>query len=65
MDQGWFESGPVRPYNRPDVGTSVTNTLGSYNVNVDPGKSITFKDTYDMVNPSEDPDLVSGKFRTG
>ncbi len=60
---GLVESGPVRPYGIPGIGTSVTNTLGSYNVNVDPGKSVTFVDTYDMVNPSEDPDLVSGKFQ--
>lgn len=60
---GVVQSGPVRPYRRTDVGNSVTNTLGSYNVQVDPGKTITFKDTYDMVNPSEDPDLVSGKFQ--
>jgi hypothetical protein len=60
---GIVESGPVRPYGRPDIGRGVTNTLGSYNVDVDPGKTITFKDTYDMVNPGEDPDLVSGKFQ--
>lgn len=60
---GLVQAGPVRPYGRPDVGTAVTNTLGSYNVNVDPGKSVTFKDVYDMVNPGEDPDLVSGKFQ--
>lgn len=60
---GQVQSGPVRPYGRPDIGTSVTNTLGSYNVNVNPGKSINIQDVYDMVNPQEDPDLVSGKFQ--
>lgn len=60
---GLAQSGPVRPYGRPDLGTAVTNTLGAYNVNVDPGKSINIKDVYDMVNPGEDPDLVSGKFQ--
>jgi len=60
---GLVASGPVSPYGRPNIGTSVTNTLGSYNVEVNPGKSITFKDVYDMVNPGEDPDLVSGKFQ--
>lgn len=60
---GQVQSGPVRPYGRPDVGTAVTNTLGSYNVSVDPGKSINIQDVYDMVNPGEDPDLVSGKFQ--
>jgi hypothetical protein len=60
---GLVSSGPVIPYGRPDVGTSVTNTLGSYNVQVNPGQSITFKDTYDMTNPEEDPDLISGKFQ--
>lgn len=60
---GRVQSGSVIPYGRSDVGTAVTNTLGSYNVNVDPGKSINIKDVYDMVNPGEDPDLVSGKFQ--
>lgn len=60
---GIVSSGPVIPYGRPDIGTSVTNTLGSYNVEVKPGTSVTFKDTYDMSNLSEDPDLVSGKFQ--
>jgi len=60
---GIIQSGAVRPYGLPGVGTNVTNTLGSYNVKVNPGKSITFIDTYDMVNPEEDPDLVSGKFQ--
>lgn len=60
---GLVQSGPVRPYGKLNVGTAVTNTLGSYTVDVTPGKSITFKDVYDMVNPAEDPDLVSGKFQ--
>jgi len=60
---GLVSSGPVIPYGRSDVGTNVTNTLGSYNVQVNPGQSITFKDTYDMTNPDEDPDLISGKFQ--
>jgi hypothetical protein len=60
---GVIQSGAVRPYGLPGVGTNVTNTLGSYNVQVNPGKSITFVDTYDMVNLGEDPDLVSGKFQ--
>jgi hypothetical protein len=60
---GVVQTGAVRPYGIPDIGKSVTNTLGSYNVTVDPGKSIRFTDVYDMINPSEDPDLVSGKFQ--
>lgn len=56
-------TGAVNPYgyyrNAPN---SVTNTLGRFNAYVDPvANTVTFKDTYDMVNEAEDPDLVSGK----
>lgn len=54
-------TGQVIPYGQNEP-KSVTNTLGSYGAYVDPEANIvTFKDTYDMLNRSEDPDLVSGK----
>lgn len=54
-------TGSVIPYGM-DISKSVTNTLGSFNAYVDPSaNTVTFKDTYDMVNQSEDLDLVSGK----
>jgi len=63
---GFPESGPVNPYG---IGTasapkSVTNTLGRFNATVDArANTIRIQDKYDMVNESEDPDLVSGKFQ--
>lgn len=58
---GLPSSGQVVPYGQ-DTPKSVTNTLGSYGAYVDPKENlVTFKDTYDMLNSSEDPDLVSGK----
>ena len=55
-------SGAVNPYM---FGTdkAVTQTLGRFNADVKDDGSIRITDTYDMVNESEDPDLVSGSFR--
>jgi len=56
-------TGQVIPYGQ-SVPKSVTNTLGSYGAYVDPEANlVTFRDTYDMINSSEDPDLVSGKIQ--
>lgn len=53
-------SGPVYPYGTAPK--SVTNTLGRFTAEANPGKNtLRFVDTYDMVNTAEDPDLVSGK----
>jgi len=60
---GLPRSGAYRPYQNQSIGKEVTNTLGSFNAEVVPGKSIRFIDQYDMTNPAEDPDLVSGKFQ--
>jgi hypothetical protein len=53
-------SGPTMPYGLKDK--AVTQTLGRYNAEVTP-ETVRVRDTYDMVNESEDPDLVSGKFQ--
>ena len=56
-------SGPVDPYGK-GYGSEVTQTLGRFNARVNPEKtSINIRDTYDMVNEVEDPDLISGKFQ--
>lgn len=56
------QSGAIDPYGTGPK--SVTNTLGRFTAVADPGKNkLTFRDTYDMVNRAEDPDLVSGKFQ--
>lgn len=60
---GLPQTGAYIPYSNRSVGKNVTNTLGSFNAEVTPGRSIRFIDTYDMLNVSEDPDLVSGKFQ--
>jgi hypothetical protein len=57
------QSGPVNPYSTYSP-KSVTNTLGRFTAKADPSKNeLRFLDTYDMVNRSEDPDLVSGKIQ--
>ena len=57
------QSGAINPYGR-GYGTDVTHTLGRFMSKVNPAKTlINLKDTYDMVNEVEDPDLVSGKFQ--
>ncbi len=62
MGPGQPASGAVNPYL---FGTdkAVTQTLGRFNADVKDDGSIRITDTYDMVNESEDPDLVSGSFR--
>ncbi len=56
-------SGRVDPYGK-GYGTEVTQTLGRFNAFVNPEETnINIRDTYDMVNEIEDPDLVSGKFQ--
>jgi hypothetical protein len=65
---GLPQSGPVNPYgytvSGPENPTSVTNTLGRFMATVDPKqKTIRMQDKYDMINKSEDPDLVSGKIQ--
>ena len=56
-------SGPVMPY-YSGAPKSVTNTLGRYIANVNPSaNTVEFKDTYDMTNRSEDPNLTSGKIQ--
>lgn len=57
---GFPASGPTMPYGSGEK--AVTQTLGRYNAEVTP-KTVRVRDTYDMVNESEDPDLVSGKFQ--
>ena len=60
---GLPQTGAYIPYSNLSAGKEVTNTLGSFNAEVTPGKSIRFLDTYDMLNTAEDPELVSGKFQ--
>jgi len=60
---GLPQTGAYVPYGNLSAGKGVTNTLGSFNTEVVPGRSIRFIDTYDMVNAAEDPELVSGKFQ--
>ena len=55
-------SGPTMPYMSGDQVAS--QTLGRFNAEVTP-TTVRVKDTYDMVNESEDPDLVSGQFQPG
>lgn len=56
-------TGPVNPY-YTGAPKSVTNTLGRYTANVNPSANIIeFKDTYDMTNFSENPNLTSGKIQ--
>tara|TARA_R100001163_G_C5058356_1_gene194966 strand:+ start:226 stop:951 length:726 start_codon:yes stop_codon:yes gene_type:complete len=55
-------SGPVYPYAGGDQVAS--QTLGSFNAEVTP-TAVRVRDTYDMENRSEDPDLVSGRFQPG
>lgn len=63
---GFPMSGAVNPYGSAYAPLSVTNTLGRYIVEADPrSNQITYRDTYDMENEAEDPDLVSGKFQPG
>jgi len=62
------KSGPVgmEVYTTGAAPKSVTNTLGRFNAQVDPvANTIRMTDTYDMDNPAEDPDLISGKFQPG
>tara|TARA_Y100000004_G_scaffold17059_1_gene17647 strand:+ start:411 stop:1097 length:687 start_codon:yes stop_codon:yes gene_type:complete len=55
-------SGPVNPYG--GLNKNVIQTLGRFQskVNLD-SKTVNIKDRFDMVNPEEDPDLVSGKIQ--
>ena len=63
---GFPMSGAVDPYNSPDAPLSVTNTLGRYSVEARPeDNQIIYRDTYDMQNEAEDPDLISGKSQIG
>jgi hypothetical protein len=57
---GFPGSGPTIPYGLGEK--AATQTLGRFNAEVTP-KTVRVKDTYDMVNEFEDPDLVSGKFQ--
>jgi len=57
---GFPASGPTMPYGSGEK--AVTQTLGRYNAEVTP-ETVRVRDTYDMVNDAEDPDLVSGKFQ--
>lgn len=53
-------SGPVNPYG--GFNKDVIQTLGRFQSTVNPdGKTVNIRDRFDMVNPEEDPDLVSGK----
>ena len=55
-------SGPVNPYSGSNK--DVIQTLGRFQSTVNPdGKTVNIKDKFDMVNPEEDPDLVSGKIQ--
>lgn len=54
-------SGPVLPYQQGGDQT-VSQTLGRFNAEVTPN-TVRVRDTYDMENESEDPDLVSGQFQ--
>lgn len=63
---GFPTSGAVNPYGSPNAPLSVTNTLGRYSVEARPeDNQIIYRDTYDMQNEAEDPDLVSGKSQPG
>ena len=55
-------SGPVNPYFGGNK--EVIQTLGRFQSTVNPdGKTVNIRDRFDMVNPEEDPDLVSGKIQ--
>tara|TARA_A100001201_G_scaffold53961_2_gene52762 strand:+ start:688 stop:1374 length:687 start_codon:yes stop_codon:yes gene_type:complete len=55
-------SGPVNPYG--GLNKNVIQTLGRFQSKVNPdSKTVNIKDRFDMVNPEEDPDLVSGKIQ--
>tara|TARA_A100001388_G_scaffold231245_1_gene183509 strand:- start:450 stop:1136 length:687 start_codon:yes stop_codon:yes gene_type:complete len=55
-------SGPVNPYFGGNK--EVIQTLGRFQSTVNPdGKTVNISDRFDMVNPEEDPDLVSGKIQ--
>ena len=54
--------GAVNPYGTGSK--EVIQTLGRFQSTPQAGgKYVNIRDTYDMVNPQEDPDLVSGKFQ--
>jgi len=54
--------GQVNPYGTGNK--EVIQTLGRFQSTPQAdGKYVNIRDTYDMVNPQEDPDLVSGKFQ--
>ena len=54
--------GAVNPYGTGSK--EVIQTLGRFQSTPQSGgKFVNIRDTYDMVNPQEDPDLVSGKFQ--
>jgi len=54
--------GTVNPYGTGSK--EVIQTLGRFQSTPQAGgKYVNIRDTYDMVNPQEDPDLVSGKFQ--
>ena len=56
--------GAVNPYGTGNK--EVIQTLGRFQSTPQMGgKFVNISDTYDMVNPQEDPDLVSGKFQPG
>ena len=55
-------SGQVNPYFGGNK--EVIQTLGRFQSTVNPdGKTVNIRDRFDMVNPEEDPDLVSGKIQ--
>jgi len=55
-------TGAVNPYGT--LNKDVIQTLGRFQSTVNPGgKTFNVKDTYDMKNKFEDPDLVSGKIQ--
>jgi hypothetical protein len=59
---GVVAPGPVTPYGGKEQAASLS--LGSYSVDrVTPNKVVISDLPYDMVNPSEDPELVRGTFR--
>ena len=54
--------GAVNPYGTGNK--EVIQTLGRFQSTPQAGgKFVNIRDTYDMINPQEDPDLVSGKFQ--
>ena len=54
--------GQVNPYGTGQK--EIIQTLGRFQSTPQAGgKFVNIRDTYDMVNPQEDPDLVSGKFQ--